>query len=319
VAIVTQSAPIDPSSGHGSHLAGIIAALAGNGSRVTVLAVGPRCGFLVRRRRKLGYDVVGPGLSSLGPIIVQRPRGAIRDVGWKIFERAPAWATRIASAARDRRRRSRGVDHVLGRFLDEPTLTWVGAQLVALAPDTVLSRGIFAALPAQALPPTVRRTAVICDDLIADRAAALHQSGYRTEPPELSEQTEVDLIDGFDIALAIQWDEAAKLKRQLRHAEVVVAPITFPKLGLQGSGRDRSGVDPVPGRCLFVGTGSLHNVDGLRWFLDEVWPVIRGSSAGASLDVAGTVRARFSGSYPAVRFLGPVASSPSPTPVQRSS
>ena len=46
---------------------------------------------------------------------------------------------------------------------------------------------------------------------------------------------------------------------------------------------------PVPGRCLFVGSGSYHNYHGIRWFLDECWPAIRAAVPGATLDVVGTV------------------------------
>jgi succinoglycan biosynthesis protein ExoO len=41
----------------------------------------------------------------------------------------------------------------------------------------------------------------------------------------------------------------------------------------------------ISGRLVFVGSSSLPNLDGLRWFLGEIWPLL--ASHGLSLDIIG--------------------------------
>jgi glycosyltransferase involved in cell wall biosynthesis len=43
------------------------------------------------------------------------------------------------------------------------------------------------------------------------------------------------------------------------------------------------------GLLVFVGSASAHNLDGLRWFLAEVWPRLRALLPTARLEVCGTV------------------------------
>ncbi len=54
------------------------------------------------------------------------------------------------------------------------------------------------------------------------------------------------------------------------------------RLGYQGSGKD-----PTGKRLLFLGANSKPNVNGLRWFLNQVWPLL--AREGFVLDVVGRV------------------------------
>ncbi len=44
---------------------------------------------------------------------------------------------------------------------------------------------------------------------------------------------------------------------------------------------------------MFLGSDSIHNVDGLRWFFDQVWPRLRALRPSVRLDVCGTVGRAF--------------------------
>jgi hypothetical protein len=48
----------------------------------------------------------------------------------------------------------------------------------------------------------------------------------------------------------------------------------------------------VPNRLVFLGSASLPNLDGLRWFLDAVWPHLRRWRGDVTLDIAGDCGAR---------------------------
>jgi glycosyltransferase involved in cell wall biosynthesis len=55
--------------------------------------------------------------------------------------------------------------------------------------------------------------------------------------------------------------------------------------GFSPPARDR---DPVPGRVGFMGSfKGAFNVDALRFFLAEIWPLVRGAHPAAELHVAG--------------------------------
>jgi glycosyltransferase involved in cell wall biosynthesis len=45
----------------------------------------------------------------------------------------------------------------------------------------------------------------------------------------------------------------------------------------------------VKGRCLFIGSQAKHNIDGLRWFLDEIWHKILEDFPSTELHVCGSV------------------------------
>lgn len=62
----------------------------------------------------------------------------------------------------------------------------------------------------------------------------------------------------------------------------------------------------VPGRCLFTGSINHPNVDGLRWFLAEVWPQVITRVPGASFHVCGSVCEVVNSGGPGVVFRGEV-------------
>ena len=60
-------------------------------------------------------------------------------------------------------------------------------------------------------------------------------------------------------------------------------------------------------RCLFVGGYSGHNLDGLQWFLSEVWPGVLAAQPDAEFDVVGTVGKAVPAGAPRVRVHGPLS------------
>lgn len=125
-------------------------------------------------------------------------------------------------------------------------------------------------------------SAVVMHDLFSSRPAAFASLGMSDSVAVLDEVAEAGLLARADLVIAIQAEEATAARRLLPPGhKVLVAPMA---------------IEPVPspqagegGGLLFVGSGTAPNVDGLHWFLTDVWPRIRARFPDARLAVAGTV------------------------------
>ena len=89
------------------------------------------------------------------------------------------------------------------------------------------------------------------------------------------------MLSAADTIVAIQRDEAEVLQRKLPGHEILVAPIAALPVR-----------KPQPGNAdivLFVGSSAAPNVDGIKWFIDFCWPIIRQLRPDAVLNIAGSV------------------------------
>jgi succinoglycan biosynthesis protein ExoO len=177
-----------------------------------------------------------------------------------------------------RRRRNRA-DAVLGGFPAPAELRWCARAIARLQPRAVLIDTIFRA-PLLAEPELDGVNAVlIAHDVFHRRAAALAAAGYTVRPPGLTRAREAELLARAGHIAAIQPEEAALLRQLCPAANVFTAPMpAIPSPPPPGMAR-------IPGRLVFVGSDSLPNLDGLRWFFAEIWPELRGQ--GLTLDLVG--------------------------------
>ena len=130
-------------------------------------------------------------------------------------------------------------------------------------------------------------SAVVMHDLMSSRPGAFAALGARDSVASLDTAQEGALLAGAQIVIAIQSDEAATVRRMLpSDRTVVVAPMAVVPVAAPQPG-DGDGL-------LFVGSATAPNVDGLRWFLSDIWPRIRAGRDQARLKVAGTVCNAFS-------------------------
>jgi glycosyltransferase involved in cell wall biosynthesis len=90
---------------------------------------------------------------------------------------------------------------------------------------------------------------------------------------------ELGIMDGFEQVLAIQETEHALLRDALPGRSLLL-PHTLPDLTPADTAR-------AVRRIVFVGGDSPMNRDGLRWFLEQVWPAA--ADLGAELHIAGRV------------------------------
>jgi glycosyltransferase involved in cell wall biosynthesis len=142
-------------------------------------------------------------------------------------------------------------------------------------------------------------TIVIMHDLFSAVIPDLRKVADDQYVFEISETEEMDLLSAADLVVAIQDEEAAVVRDRLPHQRVIVAPMAV-----------EAADHPSPGdsdTVLFVGSNTLPNADGLRWFIDNVWGRIRAARPAARFLVAGSVAWSYAPAVPGVEYLGIVA------------
>ncbi|MCB4825554.1 glycosyltransferase [Roseicella aerolata] len=131
-----------------------------------------------------------------------------------------------------------------------------------------------------ALSPGAARI-VVMHDLFSSRAAIFARAGSQDSVARIDQASELRLLGAADAVVAIQAEEGAFIRDALPGRRVIVAPIAIEPVAAPQPGRDAI--------LLFVGSDTSPNVDGLRWFLREVLPLIRQAVPQVVLRVVGRV------------------------------
>ena len=236
-------------------------------------------------------------------------RGTFR-IGHRFVARDPRVFLRAAIGVADRLARRAGITvlsplarpapYAVGLPWSDEDFLFVAAETRGHADIVLADYGFLTPGIPYTLCPNAA-SAVLMHDLFSSRVAAFAALGTPDSVAILDEGTEAGLLAGAGLVIAIQQDEADVVRRMLppNHA-VAVAPIA---------------VDPVPepqpgkgGGLLFVGSAAAANVDGMKWFLAEVWPLISLRLPDVRLKVAGTVCTALAGAarLPGVALLGRV-------------
>lgn len=161
--------------------------------------------------------------------------------------------------------------------------------------DAVIADYMFQAEAFDEVEVPRSRTAIVMHDLFHSRRPSRAVDSVAM----VGRLEEVNMLSRAGAVIAIQQREAEFVRRNIIGTQVVLAPMTAEPVPA-----------PQPGsseRILFVGSRTAPNSDGLRWFLDRVWPNVTARMRGAVLEVAGSVCHDFAGtSVRGVRFLGVV-------------
>ena len=126
------------------------------------------------------------------------------------------------------------------------------------------------------------RVAVLTHNLIHRRAELYRERGITLDFCPLTRDHEADLLRRADVIVAIQEREAEQFRLLVPDRQVIVVPMPITR-------KTQIPEDICSSRCLFVGGYSGHNLDGIRWFLSEIWPSVLSEQPLAELDVVGTV------------------------------
>jgi hypothetical protein len=295
---VTDELPRTGAAGHLALNHAVIEWIRGGGHEVSILLTRPRLRWPIER-----YDVaevVGPGTKSWGNFVfVDSARGAIAILARNILAGLPIGLANFLQ--RKARARSYGaVDAVLGGFIQPAQSAWCAAHIRNLTPDAVLVDTIFRA-PLLREPGVRHLNSVIAaPDLFHRRHQAMLEAGYQVHPPQLTREMEATLLSAAKTIAAIQPKEAAEIGLMCpRHHVCITTVPALPCLPPPGQKKH-------PGRLVFVGSDTLPNIDGLRWFFAEVWPCLQNLQPGVTLDLVGDCSATMGRLPPGVQRRGRV-------------
>lgn len=237
--------------------------------------------------------VAGPHVRQLGEYIFTTSPGAVAGLLARTMLRHLPSA--LATGLRQARH---GADMVLGAFPTAEDVRWCARAVARLRPDAVLVDTIFRA-PLLAEPELRgRNSIIIAHDIFHHRAQAMEAAGYSVQPRDLTRAREALLLGRARAIAAIQPEEAAVIGAMCPDANVFTAPM--PALACPPP----AAVRRIPGRLVFVGSAGLPNLDGLRWFLSEIWPLLAGQ--GITLDIIGDCGAVMRRLPPGVQACGRV-------------
>lgn len=287
---VTDELPRSGAAGHLAYNHALITHLREAGHQVDLYLTRPRLPSPVMRLSGV-RDVRGPRLMRLGPLLV----------GTEARAATAALLRRVFPAALGQARRARVNDVVLGAEITPAESAWIAARIAADRPDTILIDTIFRAPLLDQAALAGLRSLLITHDLFHRRHAALRLAGYRVAPERLGRAAEAALLNRADALVAIQPEEARLLGQMCPDRQVFTVP-------MPASPAPRpSGAVRHPERLVFVGSDNLPNLDGLRWFLAEIWPGLRAVRPNIRLDLIGDCGAAIGWLPPGVRRLGRVS------------
>lgn len=142
--------------------------------------------------------------------------------------------------------------------------------------------------------PATGKTMLDTNDLISDRTQSMAVHLVRDDFP-LTRDQETEIMRRYDRVICIQPAEYAKVVQWLGTEKAVLAPHPVQAVALP--------LRRTASVLGFVASRWHANVDGLRWFIDQVWPALAGT--GLRLDVYGYVSEAFQGlRIPGIRFMG---------------
>jgi succinoglycan biosynthesis protein ExoO len=278
---------------------------------------------LCRTLRESGFrlHLVCPSPAVLGRMPVLRVAGegevfdrvairGTRRIGGIFVARDPLVFLRAAIAIADRLARRIGITALVPLARPAPYsvgLPWTAEDFLFVAAeargqaDIVLADYGFLTpgIPYVLRPGAV--SAVVMHDLFSSRPMAFASLGTPDSVAALDEAAEAGLLARADLVIAIQSEEATAARRMLPHGNtILVAPMALEPVPAPQPGEG--------GGLLFVGSVTTANVDGMHWFLAEVWPLIRAQRPNIRLTVAGTVCTRLGATarQPGVALLGRV-------------
>lgn len=297
VYVLSRQRVTGANSGSSKYLLSIAAAIANSGRRVHFIgcsraAFGRMPFYALTEDMKVFSSVSLRGAIQVGRwVISMDPRtylGAAFYVADRVGLRLGLWRRPLSKPAPY----SVAVPLTKGdkRFLSR-TVNGCASTLVA---DYCFLTEAFAATRS----PHARRV-VVMHDSFSDRQKQFAAQGTVETSQAISLEEEVARLGKAEVVVAIQKQEAARFAPLLAgRSEVVTVPLAVPAAERANPGEN--------GVILFVGSNAAPNVDGLRWFLDEVWPRLRKRQKDAQLLVAGTVTRNLSALPEGVSSLGVV-------------
>lgn len=184
----------------------------------------------------------------------------------------------------------------IGSFLNDSLVTSVKKIAAEKTYDIVLIDTIFRSAALRAFPESICKI-LICHDVFSARSASFKDNGFRPSP-DVSEDTERSLVGAFDVALSISHEEKEKLIGLGLLSQIeVISPHEFSAAVFSDEIRNRL-------KIFYLGSSAYHNVEGLDWFIRDIWPLVLQEVPQARLEVIGSIGDVFKTPVDNVTFYG---------------
>lgn len=282
ILLVTEEIPDRQQTAALNYVRHFIEYCAARGAELTILVTGHRFDrFIMRANQLFPYAtprILGPALVRVGPwLLVVDPRSWRHTIFVWIMR---SGGRRLASAVLQFRSRIRAHTAIIGRWLEAREARRLVGAIRAANPDVILVNTIFLTDILDAKPAHTR-AAVITHDVFHERTSAFEARGLAVRPA-VTKEHESQLLRRFDAIIAVSEEDAREFRRLAPNAQTVVVTPSRPDV----SSATRR---PDARRCVFLGTSNALNVDGMSWFLSEVWPKVVAGAPDARLELIGSV------------------------------
>lgn len=277
-----------------------------NGSSAYVLAL---AGALKQAGYAVDYLGASPKLFGRWAALKLRPEldafdrylvhGGVR-VGKFVVARDPKIWIASALAVADRLLSKIGVsglsqpaEYAQGAAATRADQLWIARNAAPGSQAVLCDYAFTATLAPYAVSPSAR-SAIIMHDLMSARVA----DAAETNTVKIGAAEEFRMLGLADAVIAIQHEEAARVRAALPERVVLTAPHSTEPVGAPQPGEDDL--------LFFVGSNTAPNIVGLEWFFREIWPAIRAKRPAARLKVAGSVARAIGAAPDGVTMLGVV-------------
>ena len=171
-------------------------------------------------------------------------------------------------------------DNVTKRLVPEE-IAFLKTCINSFQPDVLISNYAFSADIFDNIHDERILRIILAHDLFKSRIQSFNKIGVQPDIKESVIESEAKLLRKADVVVTIQNAEATTLRKSGLKCEIITVPM--PAIIKEPEGR------PVKGRCLFVGSNALHNVTGIKWFIQKVWPMIIERNPLCTLHICGNV------------------------------
>ena len=296
VCILTQQGVVDRTNGSSRYLLDIAGFLVRRGFDIHLIIVSPATmggwPFLkFPEDMTIFKSIKFQGTARVGRYVVARdPRIALKSVLslWKRF----VFRKGVISCPL-----SNPVPKAIGQALTRQDQLFIAREAPSIADVLIVDDCSLTDAYPYALRPDARRIA-IAHDLFPSRSSQFAAFDALDCVISVPSAEEVKMLARADTIVAIERDEAAVLQRKLPSHEIVVAPIAALPISRPQIGRAEI--------VLFVGSSAASDVDGISWFIEFCWPIVRQQRPNAILCVAGSVCNALASAPPATRLLNVV-------------
>lgn len=270
--MICEELPRPGENGPGSYNLTILRALAALGYHLHIVVTGLNVGG---RASPAQIDCTLQFLHArrVGPWLVPTSLGAAARFIKKVLKAGPRKAGANGSKVA-----------WIGRFLSDAETRAIAGKLPQGRIDAVFIDTIFRSAALQSVVAGTK--ALVAHDVFYQRSASFRANGF-TPKPAVDAKLEGQKLQSFDAIIAINDRDHSELAELAPSSRVCTILPVVGDAGACTSAKSDARRDPH--KMFYLGSRAYHNVDGIRWFLSHVWPLVQNHIPDASIEIVGGV------------------------------